>query len=96
MKVHKLLSCRDIDIFHPNSHLEGCTEALKLFLFAFWQGTLGEKLMYLLHLCFPGGQIALFSFLKSLYNSFLATCLNGPVQGTPLQHSHTNLHQEHQ
>lgn len=93
MKVYKLLRSRNTDIFH---HLEGCTEALKLFLFAFCQGTPGDKPMYLLCLCFPEGQTALLSFLESLYNSFLATSLNRPVQGTPLQHSHTNLHPEHQ
>lgn len=55
MKVYKLLSSRNTDIFH---HLEGFTEALKLFLFAFCQGTPGDKPMYLLCLCFPEGQIA--------------------------------------
>lgn len=43
MKVRKLLSSRNINIFQPNSHLEGCTEALELFLFAFWQGTPEKK-----------------------------------------------------
>lgn len=44
MKVHKLLSSGNTDIFHPNNHLEGCTEvstASKVFVF--WQGTPEEE-----------------------------------------------------